>query len=161
MNVNAQLQNVSVSRNPNRRYRVGTVSSLEDVPAILQSCSLHFVLLLALDATSVGDDRLRAIARILLDRGLASLVAWGPACSRVHDQFDLERDPNETDDQVVTTSWHDDEPLSEAVWYFDFCAYPSADFEGSCTDWVAISVANEGWEKEFRRALTEPQTDEV
>jgi hypothetical protein len=71
----------------------------------------------------------------------------------VHDLFDLERDPEETDDSVVTTTWHDGEPISEAVCYFELCAYPSADFEKDCIDWVALAVADESWEKEMRDAL--------
>jgi hypothetical protein len=73
----------------------------------------------------------------------------------VHDQFDLERDPNETEGRVVMTTWHDDEPLSETLSFFANCAFPSDDFEAGCTDWVAISVANQEWELEITRELVE------
>jgi hypothetical protein len=153
MNVTGNLESLKIARNPERQYRLGTVPTLEDIPASLESCSTHFILLLALDASSIEDDRISAIAKTLMLRGLAGLSAWGPHCSRVHDLFDLERDPNETDERVVVTTWHDDEPLSEAVCYFDLCACPSSDFERDCNDWVAIAVGDKRWEEEMRTAL--------
>ena len=78
---------------------------------------------------------------------------WGPDCSRVHDLFDLQRDPDETDDRVVVTTWHENEPVSDAVCYFDLCAYPSSDFEQDCLDWIAIAVGDESWESEISAAL--------
>jgi hypothetical protein len=114
-----------------------------------------------MDATRLQDDCIRAVARTLIDGGLASLSVWGPDCSRVHDQLDLERDPDEADDRTVMTTWHDDEPLSQAVWYFDYCAFVDTQFEHDCTDWVAISVGNEDWEREIRRSLMETTDDEA
>jgi hypothetical protein len=153
MNVTGNLDILKIARNPERQYRLGTVPTLEDVPASLESCSPHFILLLALDASSIEDERISTIAKALISRGLAGLSVWGPHCSRVHDLFDIERDPNETDERVVMTTWHDDEPLSEAVCYFDLCAYPSSDFERGCKDWVAIAVGNRRWEEEMHTAL--------
>ena len=153
MNVTGKLENLKIARNPDREYRIGTVPTLEGVPASLESCSPHFILLLALDASSIEDERVSAVAKTLLLRGLAGLSVWGPDCSRVHDLFDHERDPDETDERVVVTTWHDDEPLSEAVCYFDLCAYPSSDFERDCRDWIAIAIGDKCWEEEMRTAL--------
>lgn len=122
---------------------------------------MQYVLLLAVDATHLDNGRLRRLARTLLEKGLASFCVWGPDCSRVHDQFDLERDPNETDGRVVTTTWHDDEPLSEAVWYFAFNARPSDDFEEDCKDWVALSVGSEAWERELSSSLIQAEQAEA
>ena len=87
----ASLKILKIDRNPNRLYRVGTVSSLDDVPDSLLGCSPHFVLLLAVDASTVEDQRISVVAKTLLDKGLAGFSVWGPDCSRVHDLFDLER----------------------------------------------------------------------
>jgi hypothetical protein len=86
---------------------------------------------------------------------MAYLCVWGGDCSRVHDQFDLERDTEEREGRVVVTTWHDDEPIEEALWFFANCAYPDTEFEADCRDWVAISVANRGWEKNIRTELVE------
>lgn len=95
------LEAHSDARGATRRYLFGGVASVEQIPAALESLSKHFVLFLAADATSLDDATLRRLARVLLSRGLAYLCAWGPDCSRVHDQFDLERDPNEPEGQAV------------------------------------------------------------
>ena len=107
------------------------------------------MLFLAVDATSIPNSVLRAVARELLDRGLASLCVWGTDCSRVHDQFDLERHP----DSEVETTWHSDETLEEALWYFANVAYPDDSFERDCRDWVALAVANDAWEEGIRTEL--------
>jgi hypothetical protein len=82
MNVPSALKSLKVVRNPNREYKIGTVPSLEDVPASLEQCSPHFILLLALDASGIGDERVSAIAKALMSRGLAGISVWGPDCSR-------------------------------------------------------------------------------
>jgi len=143
----------SDNRTAARRYLIGTVSSLYDVPSALEPASPHYLLFLALDAASVDDKSLRSLARALIDRGIAYLCVWGNDCSRVHDQFDLERDPNEPDGRVVMTTWHVGEPISEALWFFANCAFPADDFAPDCTDWVAISVANQDWEQEITGEL--------
>lgn len=53
------------------------------------------------------------------------------------------------------TTWHDDEPLGEAAWFFANMAYPDDGFEADCKDWVAISVGNLDWEGELRAELVE------
>jgi hypothetical protein len=143
------LQAYNDKRTQSRRYLIGNAPSLDDIPAAAELASPHYLLFLAVDAASIDDERLRSLARTLIDRGMAYLCAWGNDCSRVHDQFDLERDPNETDGRAVMTTWHDDEPISEALWFFANVAFPPDDFEADCTDWVAISVANGEWEQEI------------
>lgn len=156
MSVNGLLLNaLDVERNPDRQYRVGTVSTLEDIPRALGSCSPHFILLLAIDASSIEDDRIRKLANALISRGLAGVSVWGPDCSRVHDLFDEARDPEETDERVVVTTWHDNESIEDAVCFFDLCAYPSDDFERDCRDWVAIAVGNKRWEEQICKALND------
>lgn len=140
-------------RTPSRRYCIGRVASIADVPAILDSVSPHFLLFLAVDATGITDDVLRRVAQVLIDRGLAYLCVWGEGCERAHDQFDLERDPNEPDGRAVQTTWHSDEPLDEALWYFANVAYPDESFEPQCRDWVAVAVGDAALEEEIRIEL--------
>jgi hypothetical protein len=140
-------------RTPGRRYCVGNVAALEDVPASLESVSQYFILFLAIDAAAISDDSLQQVAAKLIDRGMAYLCVWGRDCSRVHDQFDLERDPDEQDGHCVMTTWHSDESLSEALWFFANNAYPDGFFEVNCRDWVAISVGNLDWEQEIKAEL--------
>lgn len=132
---------------------------MDEVPAILESVSAHFLLFLAMDAQSANNDSLRRVARRLIDRGMAYLCVWGTDCSRVHDQFDLERNPAEPAGRTVTTTWHSDEPLAEALWFFANIAHPDDSFGVDCTDWIGISVANQAWEQDIRTELTQWNED--
>jgi hypothetical protein len=57
----------------------------------------------------------------------------------VHDLFDWECIPNEAEGFTVMTTWHDDEPLREAIWFFANAASPDEGFSPDCTDLVAIA----------------------
>jgi hypothetical protein len=126
-----------------RRFCVGGVPSLDEVLSTLEPISANYVLFLACDATSLSDESLQNSAKRILDRGMVYLCAWGPDCERLHDQFDVERVQNEPSGRVVMTTWHSKESLSEALWFFANCAEPAEGFKALCTDWVAISVAND------------------
>lgn len=149
------LETVVDSRFANRRYRVGTVPSVEFIPSVLASTSQHFMLLLALDAAGLSNQVIRGIARRIIRRGMAGLCIWGPDCERVHDQCDMERNSDETERTVVTTTWHSDESLAEAAWYFVNVAIPPDAFAHDCEDWVAISVDNEEWGQGLRNCAVD------
>ncbi len=141
--------------NPARRYCVGIVPSLEDVPLAIEPVSSNYSLFLAIDATPINDGTLRKTAKFLLERGAAYFCVWGPDCERAHDQFDMERMPEEPKGRIVMTTWHSKESLSEALWFFANCVEPDEGFEADCTDWVAVSVMNEAWAQEIRVNLIE------
>ncbi|MBB5345573.1 DUF7684 family protein [Tunturibacter empetritectus] len=140
---------------PKRRFCVGGLSSLKNVKSALDGVSKHFCLFLAIDATSVTDGEIRETAKLLLERGIAYLCVWGPDCERVHDQFDLERMPDEPKGQIVMTTWHSKESLSEALWFFANCVEQDHGFEALCTDWIALNVSNDSWGQRIRAALIE------
>jgi hypothetical protein len=144
------------STDPHRRFCIGVVPSIEEVPSILHPVSVPCCLFLAIDSTTVSDAVIRSIAKGLLRRGIAYLCVWGPDCERVHDQFDLERMPDEPKERVVMTTWHSEETLSDALWFFATCAKPDAGFESECTDWVALSVMNDAWARTMRLDLLTP-----
>jgi hypothetical protein len=117
---------------------------------MLRFSSVPCCLFLAVDSTAVSDAVVRNMAKGLLQHGIAYLCVWGPDCERVHDQFDLERLPDEPRGRVVMTTWHSKETLSDALWFFATCAEPDAGFKTECTDWVAVSVLNEAWARTMR-----------
>lgn len=57
-----------------------------------------------------------------MESGCLYFIAWGVACEAWHDTldwtvleiFDFVKIP---DDKFVMTTWHDKEPLSEALWF--------------------------------------------
>jgi hypothetical protein len=128
--------------------------------------STHFGLFLALDAREIDSKRLGEPAARLLKRGLAYLCAWGPDCELVHDIFDEEdvaRDLGRDTHDVIMTTWHKDESLEEALWFFVHSAFPADGYVRDCTDWVIAPIANPGWEQEIRekirRVAFEPPVD--
>ena len=68
------------------------------------------------------------ICEWLLKSGCLYVVAWGVECEVWHDtvdetnleMFDFGDIP---DDRFVMTTWHTDEPLSEALWFGGQCAF--------------------------------------
>jgi hypothetical protein len=139
--------------NPAKRYCVGIVPRLEDIPLALEPISTNYCLFLAMDATSIANEALRKTAKSLLDRGLAYFCVWGPDCERMHDQLDLERMPEEPKERTVMTTWHSKDSLSKALWFFANCVEPVEGFAADCTDWVAVSVVNETWLQQIRTDL--------
>lgn len=66
------------------------------------------------------------IAAKLVEVGCLYVVAWGIDCEEWHDSVDwanLEAfDYDVPDESFVMTTWHNDEPLSEAFWFSGNCA---------------------------------------
>jgi hypothetical protein len=142
-------------KTPMRVYRIGAVGAFEELTDVIQSESPHFLLFVALDAAGIAEERIRKVSRRLIDQGCVGLCVWGNECERVHDTFDLERGPDENDTHVVMTTWHDEESLEEALWYFANCAYPTDGFEPTCNEWVAVSIGNDKWEGTMHKLLVE------
>jgi len=125
------------------------LSAVSEITAALSSPpSRHFVLFLALDARNVPDDDILSVARALLPMGLGYVVAWGPDCERVHDLFDraeIERELVKDSGSVVMTTWHDNEPLEEALWFAVVNTVPAPPYDEDCTSVIAVSVSNQDW----------------
>ena len=75
-----------------------------------------------------------AVSRWLADSGCLYMMAWGKDCESWHDSVDLARDQfgygEIPDDKFIMTTWHDDEPLKEVVWFAEFPAlHPTIELE--------------------------------
>lgn len=76
---------------------------------------------------SVSEVWRNEVASWLLESGCLYFIAWGIDCEAWHDTvdssnleaFDFGDIP---DDKFVMTTWHDKEPLSEALWFAGNCA---------------------------------------
>lgn len=134
------------------------ISTLSEILPSLSSIGKHFALLLACDARSFPDETLIELGEALIRRGLAYLVTWGPDCERVHDMVDMaEREvvaelPPES---VVMTTWHSDESLAEAFWYFLYCTYPDEAYADTCKSAIAVTVGNSSWGEEIKTWLND------
>jgi hypothetical protein len=138
---------------PRKQVYLCRVDSFEQLPGSIKPTSKNFGLLLVMDAFSLPDKDLSSVAKDLISKGLVYLCAWGPDCERVHDRFDEESVvgelPDGTDDVLMTT-FHPGEPLSEALWFFLNCAFATKSYEQTCTDWIIAMIGNEQWEATIR-----------
>jgi len=142
-----------------RRYYSLDAATAADVSRAIPSSARTFVLFLAWNATNESDETIRALARDTFAKGLAYLVAWGPDCSRVHDLFDftgIDEGYYPSEDSVVMTTWHEDESLASALWFFLFNTVPDQAFETTCNTAIAVAVANAEWADTIQRYLRNP-----
>jgi hypothetical protein len=120
-----------------------STADVADLPGKLKLPCARFGLLLAYDATAADVDQLWETLGRLLDIGCVYLCTWGPRCEFVHDLMDeLEviRDLDDPVDGTVLTTWHDKEPVDEAL-DLALMLRPHAYYaEG----WDAIVIANIG-----------------
>ena len=139
-----------------KRLLALSLASLAEWPAVLPGLSSPFGLFLACDAREISDDVLRAAAQRVVGSRACYACAWGPACERVHDALDLgyARAYPHGDGPPFTTTWHHDDSLDEALWFFVNTAWPDAD-AGECRDWLAVSVARTDWSDRIRLRLAD------
>ena len=134
--------------------------SVDALPETLGLPSPHFACLLVLDGLAISDAQVHRLAAKLLKNGAVYFCAWGPGCERVHDLIDdailiFESDP--TEDNVILTTWHDDESLEEAL-FFLFCAsWPAADYIDRCGSALVIVSGSSEWAEVCRVALRNPR----
>jgi hypothetical protein len=133
------------------------IDSIEQLSDCLPHRNKYFTLLLAWNAPEVEQENLINMFQPLVDHGLTYFCAWGRRCSEVHDAVDLcavnkEQAIGPADYQLITT-WHDDEPLEEALWFFKMCAIPSEDHVFAGFDRFVVSVGNPEWADEMKRTF--------
>ena len=95
------------------------------------------MLLVADHTISIG-----SAAPVLVERGLAFVSAWGTDCARVETDFDtaiVDRNPNETADNVILTTSHANDSLKEAVEFFVLVAQPAPAYVDGCNTWDIVA----------------------
>ncbi len=116
----------------------------------------RFGCFLVMDASRVDDETIRELVRALLGAGAAYFATWGPGCQRVHDLIDAQRPEDEPGpDDVVMTTWHDDENLDEAIWESIYVAMPAGRYEDGCDAVVAIVVDAPAAAEQIRRRYSD------
>jgi hypothetical protein len=134
---------------------------LSDYPGELKLKSPHFVAFLALDATSVTDQDILAFASRALTQGAVWFCIWGPDCKRVHDLIDdaIRQDlPEETDETLIFTSWHENDELADAVWFGMYtAAFPAPAYADSFGAALFVTVSSTEWATRIDRWLSDPK----
>lgn len=108
-------------------------------PELLQSLEIstgYCVCLLLWDAAGEDIGTMANVAEVLLRSGCVYLCAWGDNCALVHDVYDMvacrDHGEKQADGAVVMITWHDREPLEEALWFFLRCAWPDDCYADDC-----------------------------
>ncbi|HXB21104.1 MAG TPA: hypothetical protein VNV88_06975 [Candidatus Solibacter sp.] len=143
------LQPIRTDKDSRKNFFVAEISSFGELGELAPN-SASFGLLVACDASKLSADLIGQVADKLYARGLSYLCTWGPDCERVHDVFD---EAGVISQQFAMTTWHDDEPLEEAAWFFINHAVPEKVEEHAWSDWIAVAVNNPEWLKDLATAL--------
>lgn len=117
----------------------------------------HFACLLAWEAVGVDASEITTIAENLLDAGCVYFVCWGPDCERVHDIIDEVIAVRQPVYDSVMTTWHNDMPLPEAIWYFLNNTWPDEEYFDTCKAGLGIAIDCEAWSAEMRAAFEDPR----
>ncbi len=127
---------------------------LSQFPERIEIPDQCFSVFLALDAVGLDQAVISNIARTLLRAGAVYFCCYGPDCGRVHDIIDEEElaqiiDGKKDNGSVIMTTWHDDETLMDALWFFVCNSFPDDKHFDTCKAGVAISFDNHAWEKQI------------
>lgn len=122
-----------------------SVPCAEELAPAIQIEYEHFALFLAWDAAKAKDQEICTFASKLFARGLAVICIWGNDCERVHDLFDrveLEEEWQLSAESVVISTWHENEPLEKALWFFVNCSYAHEEYAPTCSAGIAVTVGD-------------------
>ena len=159
--MNLEILNHGKMKGQDRFLLSATVSGPKNFSSPINIHGKHCVLFIAMDARPMSVDEISNIANWALDQGAVYVCAWGPDCERVHDIIDevlVDRNSDTTDEDVIMTTWHDDETLEEALWFAVNSAFPAGAYTETCKTLVAVAVGSEGWGSEIAKKLSESVT---
>jgi hypothetical protein len=142
--------------NTARIVRTLFIRSISEWPFRFLDNTTRFGLFLACDAEDVPDDVIYSAALNALASGAVYVVAWGPGCERIHDMFDdaaITLALDNSDRAHVLTTWHADESLDEALWFFVDVALPSGHEDLAMG--LAVTVGREDWCRQIREHLAD------
>jgi hypothetical protein len=116
--------------------------------------SPHFCCLIAWDASQSSVEEVSALIDPLIKAGCVYFVCWGPSCEWVHDIID-ESDPYT--ESIIMTTWHSNESLEEAIWYFLNVTWPDKEFEETFRASLGLTVGSTEWASKVKTALLDPR----
>ena len=132
-----------------------------DIAAVRDMPDPYFACFIAWDARNASTEAVAAVVKRLLDAGAAYISTWGPDCNRVHDIADEIRSPvgesGDRTDSVVMTTWHENESLEDALWFFLFNTFPDGSFEQTTRSGLAVIVGNRDWGAVIPGGLRDPE----
>jgi hypothetical protein len=143
---------------PEKVFYLCPTDSIENLGEKITPSNANFGLFVAMNASGVADESILQGAKQLLSKGLVCLCTWGSDCERVHDRFDVAaRGINSelSGDDVIMTTWHADETMEEALWFFVHAAFVTKKFDKTCKDWIIAPISSPEWEHLIRSKFGE------
>lgn len=128
-----------------------------EIPATYDLCSPNFGCLLVWDASRSNTQEVISVVQPLIDAGCVYFCCWGPSCEWVHDTIDTCDPYLETTAAVIMTTWHEHDPIEEAVWFFLNTMWPDPAFENSFRSSIAVIIGSKDWATTVRTALQQPE----
>jgi hypothetical protein len=125
-----------------------------------------FLVIIVAEANVTGEWQDRT-ADWLVECGCLYAVAWGVDCEKWHDsvdwaalrKFDFGDIP---DDQFIMTTWHNDEPLTEAFWFAGNCGHhPDVELTRSIILHISSEARGEELLRIYHQSQVLPDGDEV
>lgn len=148
----SQLQHVGPSDVCERELYFLSLTDFPSMPDSISMPSRYFTAFLAANAGGIDAHVLADFSRKLYRAGCVYFCIWGADCGRVHDVFDLECLDAEP---VIMTTWHSDDSLDEALWFFVFNAHPDDGYFDATRSALAISIGNPAWDEQIRKRLAD------
>ena len=126
-----------------RRFVLIEINNLHELTERLASLSRHYALFTAVDSSQEESSNLLVDAEKLVSSGLAYLCAWGRGCEQWHDCVDKVEQAmaaRHATEDVLMTTWHSNETLDEALFFFRFGTLPTESYAKDCTDYVIAAA---------------------
>ena len=138
-----------------------SIDRLDEIPESINLSSEHFACFIAWDSESTSVDEISKLVEVLIKNGGAYFCSWGNDCQRVHDIIDgIDAYPynniGSPEDSVIMTSWHENESIDEALYYFLTFTSPDEFYESSMNSSLAISIGSKEWSNVIDSALMNP-----
>ena len=143
------IEEINSEDNFRRKIFLICVSKIKEFDVIkLPHLSKYFTLFIANNEEVIIEEYSQK-AKKLIKSGLVYLCTWGKECEKIHDIFDEENfimeinQEIETDnDSVIMTTWHKDESLKEALYFFLMNTSPTEKYYSECKTSLVVIIGN-------------------
>lgn len=157
-----KIEKLSADPETERELHFLELDDPSQLPMEISLSTRHFACFVAWEADDVQVEDVMRIAEILLSAGGAVFGCWGSGCRRIQEIIDeIDSDPfrekDVPDDAVIMTSWHEDESLEDALWFFLNESTPDTHFEETLGSSLAISIGAPESAAKIRAALERPR----
>jgi hypothetical protein len=135
------------------QFKVLDLPTLE-WPTSLGAPTNRFRLFVAADTLNSSVEEISRFALAALKAGMVYCCTWGRGCERFHDIVDeciseddigARKFAGANKNDVVMTTWHENESLQEALDFFTTCAMPADGFADDSGFRVVICVGHSEW----------------